>query len=293
MAIRTLLESLGPEIEDPEEETFLLFSRDIPSQDLGFVDSRASTLDLVIADRDYVIHQSPAVLSSKRAGGTTGAVLWKITPMFSEWIVSPENPLWKTGALNSSSSVIELGCGISGLVGLVLASTISRYVLTDQPYVSKLVESNLKENEVKSRPSASASRRKGRTAAVPPKSNLTFTPLDWELDEVTSNLTGAVDVKSFDVIIACDCIYNDALIQPLVQTCMACCRLRVSDDGAQTTSQPAICIVAQQLRDPEVFEGWIREFHRYFRTWRIPESALSVALGSNNGFVIHVGILRE
>lgn len=54
-------------------ETFLLFSRDIPSQNLGFVDARASKLELTVAGRDYVIHQSPTVLSSNRAGGTTGA----------------------------------------------------------------------------------------------------------------------------------------------------------------------------------------------------------------------------
>lgn len=54
-------------------ESFLLFSQSIPSQDLGFVDSRATVLDLTVAGRDLSIHQSPTVLSSSRAGGTTGA----------------------------------------------------------------------------------------------------------------------------------------------------------------------------------------------------------------------------
>ena len=47
-------------------ETFLLFSRDIPSQDLGFVDSRAAVLGLTVAGRDYAVHQSPTILSVTR-----------------------------------------------------------------------------------------------------------------------------------------------------------------------------------------------------------------------------------
>lgn len=45
----------------------------IPSQNLGFVDSKATVLDLTIDGRDLTIHQSPTILSSTRDGGTTGA----------------------------------------------------------------------------------------------------------------------------------------------------------------------------------------------------------------------------
>ncbi|KAK9770804.1 hypothetical protein SCAR479_12481 [Seiridium cardinale] len=293
-----LLHILGSEVDDPDEahlspETFLLFSQEIPSQNLGFVDSRASKLELTVAGKDYVIHQSPTVLSSNRAGGTTGAVLWKITPMFANWIITPNNPLWKSGVLNASSTVIELGCGISGLTGLALAPSISRYVLSDQSYVSKFVESNLAENIGTTTTSSSGSRRKGKTSSAISRTSLAFTPLDWELDEVTTDLTGSDDTKSFDVVIACDCIYNDALIRPLVQTCVDICRLRDADEVACANRGPAICIVAQQLRDPEIFEGWVKEFHQSFRTWRVPESALTDDLKSNAGFAIHVGILRD
>lgn len=51
----------------------MLYSQPIPSMNLGFVDSRAASVDVSVADRDYTIHQSPTVLSSSRAGGTTGA----------------------------------------------------------------------------------------------------------------------------------------------------------------------------------------------------------------------------
>lgn len=214
--------------------------------------------------------------------------------MFAEWVVAPENVLWKAGVLNSGSAVIELGCGISGLTGLALAPAISRYVLTDQPYVAKIIASNLVENKSKAAASYTAgARRKGKPSSTSAKSDLIFTPLDWELDQATPRLTGSSEIQSFDVVIACDCIYNDALIRPLVQTCVDVCRLRTSDGGATTGRRPAVCIVAQQLRDPEIFEGWMKEFHQHFRTWRIPESALTEDLRSNPGFVIHAGVLRD
>ncbi|KAI1461433.1 hypothetical protein F4805DRAFT_414099 [Annulohypoxylon moriforme] len=273
-------------------ETFLLFSQDIPSQNLGFVDPKSTTLDLNVAGNDYVIHQSPTILN--RPGSTTGAVVWKITPLVADWLARPDNLLWVSGILSSNSNVLELGCGISGLVGLVLSPLLSRYTLTDQSYVARLVEKNIDENshlQTPSKPSTTSKKRKGKPSVVQSKTELRFLPFDWELDEVTSSLTGDDKVKSFDVVIACDCIYNDTLIQPLVQTCADVCELRSADENA--TDKPTVCLVAQQLRDPEIFEGWIKEFSRYFRVWRVPDMALTEELRSNPGFVVHLGILRD
>ncbi|KAI5920210.1 hypothetical protein F4810DRAFT_683854 [Camillea tinctor] len=288
-----LHDQLGSEIQDPEEETFLLFSQEIPSQNLGFVDSHATTLDLPIGGKDYIIHQSPTILN--RPGSTTGAVVWKITPLVAEWLGSSDNLLWKSGVLSSSSSILELGCGISGLVGLVLGPLVSRYVLTDQSYVSRLVEKNLEENiAVATQKPVSLKRSRGKSATTTAQKssmNLRFTPLDWELDEVTPSLTGTEDIRSFDAVIACDCIYNDTLIRPLVQTCVDACKLRSRDPSV--SDNPALCIVAQQLRDPEIFEGWIKEFNKHFCAWRVPEDALSETLRANTGFIVHIGILRD
>lgn len=90
MSVDALLASLGEEIVDPEEgtcskcsdiahhaklylEAFLLFSQSIPSQNLGFVDAKATVLDVTVGTRDLSIHQSPTILASNRGGGTTGA----------------------------------------------------------------------------------------------------------------------------------------------------------------------------------------------------------------------------
>ena len=237
-------------------------------------------------------------------------MVWKITPLVAEYLASADGVLRASGILGPSARVLELGCGVSALVGLVLAPAVASYVLTDQPYVARLVERNISENLAAPAP---APRRKGKTSSrtTTPAPNLRFAPLDWELDEVTPGLLGCDegpgdrnsnsggDAGGFDVVIACDCIYNEALIKPLVQTCADVCALRKKKTGdggekaAAAENNPTVCVVAQQLRDPDVLETWLREFLRRFQVWRVPHDALSGALRSNPGFVIHIGVLRD
>lgn len=54
-------------------EAFVVFSQDIPSQSLGFFDSKAATLDFTVAGHQLVIHHSKSLLTSDRKAGTTGA----------------------------------------------------------------------------------------------------------------------------------------------------------------------------------------------------------------------------
>lgn len=63
-------------------------------------------------------------------------VVWKITPLFADWIASPSNVLFKDAVLDSSSTVIELGCGISGIVGLALAPRVGTYLATEYVFTS-------------------------------------------------------------------------------------------------------------------------------------------------------------
>ncbi|KAL5365127.1 hypothetical protein BJX96DRAFT_168846 [Aspergillus floccosus] len=312
--LTTFLAAIGEEVEDAEEESFLLFAQDIPSANLGFVDSRATTVDVAIHGQDYTIHQSPTLLSSSRAGGTTGAVLWKITPLFAEWISAlHSNPLWRNALLTPSSTVVELGCGISGLIGLALAPAVRHYIATDQDYVQRLLRTNLEANAPaagrKPKPSgrkrgAPKSSSTGTTAASHP--NITFTTLDWELD-VAASLKESVDMgpadgaddpedKGFDLLLSCDCIYNEALVAPFVRTCADICGLRSAYDSASETPpprRPTICIIAQQQRSPDVFEAWLQEAMRVFRVWRVRDEVLGPKLQHGSGFLVHLLLLRE
>ncbi|KAK1635106.1 hypothetical protein BDP81DRAFT_377053 [Colletotrichum phormii] len=324
MAVKALISTLEDQILDPEEETFFLFSHNIPSSNLGFIDPKATELSLTLAGRDFTVHQSPTVLSSTRAGGTTGAVLWKITPLFATYLSSPTSPF--SPLFTPTSTILELGCGISPLTALLLAPRIARYILTDQPYVARMIHQNLEANPLpKSSSSSSTSRRSRKTASSTTTTTsssssttlgtISFHPLDWETDTPDSSLTGVppTTARSFDAVICCDCIYNEALVEPLVSTTADLARLRlraqkqdreedeadnnnnVSSSSTTTAdrSEPCVCIVAQQLRSPDVFQEWIGAFHRDFRTWRVPDALLPEGLRIESGFVVHVGILRE
>lgn len=54
-------------------ESFLLFAQADRSSDLGFVDSQERFIEISVAGQDFVIEQSPSLLRSDRAKGTTGA----------------------------------------------------------------------------------------------------------------------------------------------------------------------------------------------------------------------------
>lgn len=64
---------------------------------------------------------------------------------------------------------------------------------------------------------------------------------------------------------------------------------------------PTVVVVAQVLRNSDVFETWIKRFVKDFRCWRVPDGMLIDGLksegqaqgGGTSGFVVHVGVLRE
>ena len=117
--------------------------------------------------------------------------------MFASWLASPTNILFRTGVLSASSTVLELGCGVSALVGIALGPLVSRYVLSDQPYVARFVEQNLEQNQRALRPPApgrqhsGGKRGKGKASSLSASSSgtsgsIAFYTLDWEADTPTS-----------------------------------------------------------------------------------------------------------
>jgi hypothetical protein len=104
--------------------------------------------------------------------------------------------------------------------------------------------------------------------------------LDWETDDVTQH-------EAVDLVVACDCIYNEALIEPLNSTCAALCRLR------SESKKPTLCLIAQQLRSPEVFEAWLKSFCEKFQVWQVPDKLLGEGLREGSGFVVHVGMVKR
>lgn len=182
----------------------------------------------------------------------------------------------------------------------------------------RFFRTNLEENaSVNSGPSnkktgkskGSGSRKKhasSKTSAIstPSTSNITFTTLDWELDQpsllkdcIDPNSRQGMDPedKGFDLLLSCDCIYNEALVSPFVRTCAEICRLRpvYDPDTDEPARRPTVCIVAQKQRTPDVFETWLRETLREFRVWRISDEVLGDGLKGGSGYLVHLILARD
>ena len=315
--MEAFLAKLGDEVQDADEgksglysrtyvrlrsdkvstETFHLFSQNHSSQDLGMVDPKADALELSISGKDFTIKQSPGILQSTREGGTTGAAVWRASVYFAEWLGSSANPLFTQGILDSQSVILELGSGISGLVPLILRSRVREVVATDQRYATKLLRENVLGNVAQARAKPSAGK-----PSKPFSPAIRVLELDWETSDISSFLNINNLSSGVDAVIACDCVFNYALIQPLIQTCIDICKVRpITETNERSTErfsehsrgrfskEPCLCIIAQQLRQPDVLEQWLAAFMTAFRVWRVPDEILTKALAEGSGFVVHVG----
>jgi len=242
------------------------------------VDSKAINLEVDIGRRSYTIRQSPGLLTSDRDAGTTGAVLWKITPLVAKWLSSTNNFLWDLNWLRSDSNVVELGCGISALIPLCMAPLLPTgfYALTDQAYVMKILHHNLLTNQ--------SQRQQSRKRCSQQGLEVQTLTLDWEIDAVSNVARLLGKDREIDLLLACDCIYNEHLIYPFVSTCASLCALR------STGSQKTGLLVAQQLRSEEVLQIWLEEMLKSFLVFRIPDRLLPDEL--RKGYVLHFALLR-
>lgn len=165
---------------------------------------------------------------------------------------------------------------------------VQMYVATDQEYVLKHLRQNIADNLEQIQPTGK-SRRKKAESKPHSSSNIVVRALDWETDNLT-NLYHDIGLQGegvgVDLIISCDCIYNEALVDPLVSACKDICSLAPA-------SKPTVCVIAQQLRSPDVFEVWLVAFHKYFHVWQVPDEFLNDGLKENSGFIMHIGILRS
>jgi len=269
-----------------------LFSQDIPSSNLGFVDAAADSIEIEIAGHDYTIHQSPGLLHSNNAGGTTGAVLWKVTPLVAAWLASFPSILADLHALHPSSVVVELGCGLTGLIGQVLSQSVQRYILTDQPSIVRHLKASI---GLLDGPLHGKTRKpKSKERSTPGRQDvLEVMALDWEKDDATNLAAGLPGNGQIDLLLLCDCVYNEYLVKPLVQTCVDACGLAHGDGDEEVDGSPTVVVVAQQLRSDSILELFLETLIEEFDVWRVPEDRIPADLGTNSGYVVHLAILRE
>jgi predicted nicotinamide N-methyase len=289
------------------------------------LDPAARTVDVTIASREFSVVQSPGILRSGRQGGTTGAAVWQASLRLAEWFCWPENPL-DVLLEQRNGTALELGSGISGIVPCVLAPRLRRFVATDQGYLLKTLRENIENNKVSMTSSSGLSSKRHASSLKshiapshrPPRrvqntrslhdDNIAVLPLDWETDDVASFMSAHDLAAGVDLLLASDCIYNYALIDAFVQTCTQICQQRRRQQQQQDHYEPrnvatdpdseiifaaTVLLVAQQMRQPEVFEQWLETTMRTFRVWRVPDDLLMEGFRTGTGFALHLAILKD
>ncbi|ANB10995.1 Rkm5p [Sugiyamaella lignohabitans] len=238
---------------------------------LGYV-SRTDLVEISVGDQELEIKQSLSMLNSSQESSTTGAVIWKVSPLFADWLLT-ETSLFNKTIVNSSQTVVELGTGVAGIVAATLGQKVGRYIATDQEHILKLLSYNIENNTASSKIS---SKKRVKAAAVP--SQISVCEYDWEHLETFGNFKDGIEgLGSNGTIIACDTIYNDYLIPHFVNALLTV---------AKTMGPEHNIIIAQQLRTHEILEASLSQLlEAGFNVWSVPDELLSKKL--RNGFAVH------
>ncbi|EUC59702.1 methyltransferase, putative [Rhizoctonia solani AG-3 Rhs1AP] len=250
---------------DADEEVFILYSRHFENKDedgiqgLGSVNSLAGNLSLSFTlkpplpepshsetfkpkgrarhkkasnskseqiEKTIEIEVFQDVTGLRSRKGDTGNVVWRASVhlaklLLQQYYFPPHSP--DSALLNpdrfANSRIVELGSG-TGVLGCALLPLLSHsghITLTDLPELTPLLRKNAKSDKV------------------------SVEPLDWTW-QILPKFTA-------DLVLCVDCIYNTALVRPLVRV-------------LGTFDAPILVVI--ELRDEDV----VREFLREWLEWR-------------------------
>ncbi|KAK9365824.1 hypothetical protein V1509DRAFT_631914 [Lipomyces kononenkoae] len=314
---------------------------------------RQSCIPLESITLQFEVQQSLELLNSIQESSTTGALLWQITPLFAEWLLTPgtvfHDLLFSMRERESGLEVIELGAGTSGILGCALSlalfachdndsdndsKTAGCYTATDQSHILPLLKKNMANNipvvrEVAGRVMHTASPMPYNSVTIAEhdknpqdgtnerdkrhnlRRNVTSSrevhklhsrgshsseseqnlprievfELDWEQAEtdikyIRDSLRISRDELTvakkdfFDIVIACDTVYNDFLIVPFVNT------LKL------LAGEYTHILLGMQLRSHEVQEAFLIEAQSNgLDTWHVLSEHLPERMQS--GFAIY------
>jgi len=247
---------------------------------LGMHCANAVGVALTIPPFTLALTQSPSLLRSNAAQGTTGAVLWSITPHLARYLLSPRTPF--SPLLTSTTTVLELGCGVAAVLAATLGTRVGSYLQSDLASMTKLAALNLAANL------PPLPRRKPANYHPPDVSTI---DVDWENTDLPSHPALRTLGRPLGMVIASDCVYNEGLVPAFVDTLEAACKLH--RDGDESEAQKTVVLVAQETRSPDVMECFLTTFMERFVVYRVPDDKLSEELRGEKGYVLHVGILKD
>lgn len=194
---------------------------------------------------ELLVHQDPSGLHSR--SGETGTVLWRSSLGLAENTLETllfEPPGWLDW---KDVGVLELGAGV-GLLAVTLGAVAQHWTATD--YLNenlRLVKRNCAENRdvraeiarLVGRPLTHVSeevewddddgkgkkgrRKTERHTAQEAVEMPTLTQLDWT-HVAAQREKGKAEVPRCDLVLAVDCLYNEHLVKPLVDTLATACQ---------------------------------------------------------------------
>lgn len=190
-------------------------------------------------------------LSLKQAPNNTsighGAVVWEAAICFAKYVEygSDKN---LTNSKLKGKNVLELGCG-PGLGGIATMMKGSHVLFTDLRDVLAVVG----EPSIMSVYRSLTTRGLGEFSDLPcPR----VAPLDWTdsrgLREITED--------TFDYVVACDCVFSEALIPDLIRTIK------------QAVTPRSLVYVVHEIRDVDANELFLRTLREDFTVKTIPVS---------------------
>ncbi|KAG7580170.1 hypothetical protein FFLO_00141 [Filobasidium floriforme] len=296
----------GTLVEDADEETFDLYSNlaNTGSEEsnnarkggLGFLDSHKDTLEidfelqppsvpldsalspklrhskikshkakkseLQSKNISVSIHQDIGALRNRK--GDTGSVVWRASLFLAEFLLQqfyfplPTFTPLINPTLAKTSSVLELGAG-TGLSSVLLHEIFGSWTATDQYDNLKLISRNLKENKL--------------------EDVVGIKEVDWfQSLEKASQSSHRQEGGEYDLVLAIDCIYNEALIKPLVATF-----------DRYTMRRKTLVWVVIELRSSDVVTAFLEEWlsHDGWTIYRLGEEAMGPKMA--RGFVGWIG----
>ncbi|KAH8925913.1 hypothetical protein BT69DRAFT_1348392 [Atractiella rhizophila] len=185
-------------VEDADEEVYDAFI-DKPKESstgLGFLSSKDSTLTIEMpsgasaSSREVQVHQSPSSLKSR--SGDTGSVLWRVSVLFADFVLSAPFPIF-----DSENYVYELGAG-TGFLASALSPTVARWTCSDLSDNLKLIKRTLMANSKYT-------------------ANVHIEERDWTAQYKNDEQKGP------DVVLGVDVLFNESLLQPFVRTVKQLC----------------------------------------------------------------------
>ncbi|KAH3901994.1 S-adenosylmethionine-dependent methyltransferase SCDLUD_001782 [Saccharomycodes ludwigii] len=238
------------------------------------------------------INQSLCSLNStQNNNSTTGFVLWQSSPLFIKWLLYQESAsFFRNGHTSSDSKdtilplcdestiLLELGCGISGILPIILSNYVCTYIATDQNSILNKLKKNILSNinEINKREVISKTlgitksqdeefenykQSKNDNHNTKKEVVLEICPLDWEhpMSPATdlflnTLITSPLKQNNNLLILAMDVIYNTYLIEPFLSTIDTIFQKYSKKNFFSGKVQ---CFVGIQLRTQDVVEEFL------------------------------------